>query len=77
MIEVICTPGKAFNGPEEKFIARLLLDGILVDKTEKEDCKFEFRDLSYSTHYTLEVCVILFFYFNFIPHISSNVIIPD
>ena len=52
------------NGPDTKFIARLYTSDeplkLLKEETEKS-CDFEFRDLSYSTTYTVEVCIIQIF----------------
>lgn len=62
VIKVECNHGGNINGPTEKrrFIARLHPGGEnkLQNKT---DCKFEFKDLSYSTEYRVEVCIILLF----------------
>lgn len=58
VIKVECNHRDNINGPTEKrrFIARLHPGGEnkLQNKT---DCKFEFKDLSYSTEYTVEVTV--------------------
>ncbi|XP_070764618.1 receptor-type tyrosine-protein phosphatase C [Enoplosus armatus] len=54
VIRVTCGPPKSFNGPENKYIARLH-DGSNTLKKTEDKCKFEFVDLSYSTAYTLKV----------------------
>ncbi|XP_071342814.1 uncharacterized protein [Trachinotus anak] len=54
VITVSCTYSREFNGPEGKYKARLR-DGVTVKQHESKDCKFEFKDLSYSTTYTVEV----------------------
>ncbi|XP_041790791.1 receptor-type tyrosine-protein phosphatase C isoform X2 [Chelmon rostratus] len=58
VISVTCADVKCFNGPHPKYIARIYDGNIL--KGEKETasgnkCSFEFRDLSYSTTYRVEV----------------------
>ncbi|XP_025755619.1 receptor-type tyrosine-protein phosphatase C-like [Oreochromis niloticus] len=57
VIKVECSHRDNINGPKEKrrFIARLHPGG--ENKQNKTDCKFEFKDLSYSTEYTVEVTV--------------------
>lgn len=60
VISVTCADVKCFNGPHPKYIARIYDGNIL--KGEKETasgnkCSFEFRDLSYSTTYRVEVCI--------------------
>lgn len=60
VIKVECKHEGKINGPIEKirFIARLHPGG--ENKLQNEtDCKFEFKDLSYSTAYTVEVCITL------------------
>lgn len=59
VIKVECNHVGKINGPKEKrYIARLHPGG--ENKLQnKADCKFEFKDLSYSTAYTVEVCIIL------------------
>uniref|UniRef100_UPI0037E863D7 receptor-type tyrosine-protein phosphatase C-like n=1 Tax=Semicossyphus pulcher TaxID=241346 RepID=UPI0037E863D7 len=55
-INVTCREIKRFNGPKELYIARLFLNGAEVSKQEKvRPCKFEFKDLSYSTTYRVQV----------------------
>ncbi|XP_074524941.1 receptor-type tyrosine-protein phosphatase C isoform X2 [Halichoeres trimaculatus] len=55
-IKVTCDPPQKFNGPDKKFVARLYPDGSQERKEEiKPKCDFEFKDLSYSTKYILEV----------------------
>ncbi|KAL3977521.1 hypothetical protein ACER0C_021010 [Sarotherodon galilaeus] len=57
VIKVECHHRDNIRGPMEKrrFIARLYPGG--ENKQNKTDCKFEFKDLSYSTEYTVEVTV--------------------
>lgn len=60
VIKVECKRGDKIRGPEKyrRFIARLHPGG--ENKLQNETvCKFEFKDLSYSTAYTVEVCIIL------------------
>ncbi|XP_076581944.1 receptor-type tyrosine-protein phosphatase C [Chaetodon auriga] len=52
-ISVICVHNKCFKGPESKYVARLL-DGSNTEITS-DTCSFEFKDLSYSTTYNVEV----------------------
>ncbi|XP_039871007.1 receptor-type tyrosine-protein phosphatase C-like isoform X2 [Simochromis diagramma] len=58
VIKVECHHGDNIRGPTEKirFIARLHPGGENKPQNET-DCKFEFKDLSYSTAYTVEVTV--------------------
>lgn len=60
MIKVECKRGDKIRGPDKyrRFIARLHPGGEnkLQNKTV---CEFEFKDLSYSTAYRVEVCIIL------------------
>ncbi|XP_029285387.1 receptor-type tyrosine-protein phosphatase C isoform X2 [Cottoperca gobio] len=53
-VKVTCTYTKEFFGHEKKFIARLDNGGSLIERTE-DKCEFDFKDLSYSTKYTLKV----------------------
>uniref|UniRef100_A0A3Q3K9D1 Receptor-type tyrosine-protein phosphatase C n=1 Tax=Monopterus albus TaxID=43700 RepID=A0A3Q3K9D1_MONAL len=66
MIRVTCEYNyKRVYGPQKKYIARLFYrgdDAKLLEYTNG-DCNFEFKDLSYSTSYTVQVCVILPFTF--------------
>uniref|UniRef100_A0A8C5I1H0 protein-tyrosine-phosphatase n=1 Tax=Gouania willdenowi TaxID=441366 RepID=A0A8C5I1H0_GOUWI len=57
VIKVKCKYHHSFKGPEHKFIA-YLSDGTQLSKSK---CEFEFKDLSYSTEYKVEVCTIFFF----------------
>uniref|UniRef100_A0A8C5I4C4 Receptor-type tyrosine-protein phosphatase C n=1 Tax=Gouania willdenowi TaxID=441366 RepID=A0A8C5I4C4_GOUWI len=51
VIKVKCKYHHSFKGPEHKFIA-YLSDGTQLSKSK---CEFEFKDLSYSTEYKVEV----------------------
>ncbi|XP_071342220.1 receptor-type tyrosine-protein phosphatase C isoform X2 [Trachinotus anak] len=55
VITVSCFHSGEFNGPEGKYRARLRVGGDIVKQHENKVCKFEFKDLSYSTTYTVEV----------------------
>ncbi|KAJ4943414.1 hypothetical protein JOQ06_005915 [Pogonophryne albipinna] len=56
VIEATCVPPNYFNGPRKGYIARLYSGGDVLIKTLKQtECKFEFKDLSYSTEYELKV----------------------
>ncbi|XP_034561340.1 receptor-type tyrosine-protein phosphatase C-like [Notolabrus celidotus] len=55
VIKVTCEHSGIFNGPGEKYIAHLRHGGTTVKHVDDTKCKFEFRDLSYSTTYRLEV----------------------
>ena len=64
--------GQRFNGPEGKFIARLYVSDDppkLLKEETNEHCHFEFKALSYSTTYRVEVCKIHTFGDT---HLSSN-----
>uniref|UniRef100_A0A8C9XFT1 protein-tyrosine-phosphatase n=1 Tax=Sander lucioperca TaxID=283035 RepID=A0A8C9XFT1_SANLU len=62
VIRVTCGHSNRFNGPQKIFSAILLYAGVIQKNLTKEkECDFEFKDLSYSTEYKLEVCVILIF----------------
>ncbi|XP_070816803.1 receptor-type tyrosine-protein phosphatase C [Chaetodon trifascialis] len=52
-ISVTCKHTKCFYGPQALYIARVL-DGSNTEKKNKT-CSFEFRDLSYSTTYKVQV----------------------
>uniref|UniRef100_UPI0037E86D49 receptor-type tyrosine-protein phosphatase C n=1 Tax=Semicossyphus pulcher TaxID=241346 RepID=UPI0037E86D49 len=55
-INVTCREIKSFNGPDGVYIARLFLNGAQVRMEKKvKTCKFEFKDLSYSTTYRVQV----------------------
>ncbi|CAI5635501.1 unnamed protein product [Oreochromis niloticus] len=58
VIKVECHHGGNIRGPDKhrRFIARLHPGGENKPQN-KTDCKFEFKDLSYSTDYTVEVTV--------------------
>ncbi|XP_041863019.1 receptor-type tyrosine-protein phosphatase C-like [Melanotaenia boesemani] len=51
VIKISCTEPDKFYGPERIYIAHLVGVGSLTE----DECEFEFKDLSYSTTYTLEV----------------------
>uniref|UniRef100_A0A8C3AVG1 Receptor-type tyrosine-protein phosphatase C n=1 Tax=Cyclopterus lumpus TaxID=8103 RepID=A0A8C3AVG1_CYCLU len=53
VIKVTCAYRKSSFGPEKKFVA--YLNGVKM--FDKEKCDFEFKDLSYSTNYAVEVCI--------------------
>ncbi|XP_034565438.1 receptor-type tyrosine-protein phosphatase C-like [Notolabrus celidotus] len=55
VIKVTCEHSGIFNGPDGKYIAHLRHGGTAVKHVDDRECKFEFRDLSYSTTYHLEV----------------------
>lgn len=60
VIKVECKRGDKIRGPDKyrRFIARLHPGG--ENKLQNETvCEFEFKDLSYSTAYRVEVCIIL------------------
>lgn len=60
-IKVTCGPPKKLNGPHKTYRARLYPSGYPQDFLEpkpKKNCDFVFKDLSYSTTYTVEVCII-------------------
>lgn len=80
-ISVTCNSEKHSNGLLKKYIATLS-DGVAETKTlNSNECKFEFKDLSYSTKYTVEVCIILIVGFTRLLYLyslfRSNAIIPD
>ncbi|CAJ1060921.1 receptor-type tyrosine-protein phosphatase C [Xyrichtys novacula] len=54
VINVSCEHSEKFNGPKKIFKASLK-NGDTVITQENRKCKFEFRDLSYSTTYRLQV----------------------
>ncbi|XP_068599267.1 receptor-type tyrosine-protein phosphatase C [Brachionichthys hirsutus] len=54
-IKAVCTPIKNFNGPPESYIARLFYGDEEIDSKKDKSCHFEFKDLSYSTSYTVKV----------------------
>ncbi|GLD72632.1 receptor-type tyrosine-protein phosphatase C-like isoform X3 [Lates japonicus] len=55
VIHVKCDHSKSPNGPENKCRVRLLTGGVIVNKTDTPNSDLEFRDLSYSTTYTVKV----------------------
>uniref|UniRef100_A0A8C9XHV9 Receptor-type tyrosine-protein phosphatase C n=1 Tax=Sander lucioperca TaxID=283035 RepID=A0A8C9XHV9_SANLU len=56
VIRVTCGHSNRFNGPQKIFSAILLYAGVIQKNLTKEkECDFEFKDLSYSTEYKLEV----------------------
>ncbi|XP_039984091.1 receptor-type tyrosine-protein phosphatase C isoform X2 [Xiphias gladius] len=55
VITVECNHSGVFNGPTKKYIARLSYGGNIVQKTHGNKCKFQFKDLSYLTIYTVQV----------------------
>ncbi|XP_054458931.1 receptor-type tyrosine-protein phosphatase C [Anoplopoma fimbria] len=55
VIRVTCSYGKRWNGPEKTYTARLYNGGVKTNELENGKCDFEFKDLSYSTEYRLEV----------------------
>ncbi|CAJ1060920.1 receptor-type tyrosine-protein phosphatase C-like [Xyrichtys novacula] len=55
VIKVSCKHHGDFKGPDRIFKASLKNGATVVKTFEKKDCKFEFRDLSYSTTYGLQV----------------------
>ncbi|XP_040039851.2 receptor-type tyrosine-protein phosphatase C isoform X2 [Gasterosteus aculeatus] len=54
-ISVTCNSEKHSNGLLKKYIATLSNDGAETKTLNSNECKFEFKDLSYSTKYTVEV----------------------
>lgn len=62
-IKVTCTHEKeSINGPVTIFIAQLYISGTEKKIRQKgEKCEFVFDDLSYSTAYRVEVCIIPIF----------------
>ncbi|XP_045906757.1 receptor-type tyrosine-protein phosphatase C-like [Micropterus dolomieu] len=57
VIKVTCNEPKTLNGPAVKYIA-CLDDCSGTLKEIDKNCNFEFRDLSYSTTYTLKVTAV-------------------
>ncbi|XP_062279940.1 receptor-type tyrosine-protein phosphatase C [Scomber scombrus] len=56
VIKVTCPNVKNFFGPKNIYIANLFYDGaIQKPQQEGKKCEFEFKDLSYSTDYVVEV----------------------
>lgn len=77
-INVTCIAVKRFNGPAKNYIAYLRYGDAQPLVKNETKCAFEFKDLSYSTFYEVEVCRILIFCVPvFIPYILWNVIFPD
>ncbi|XP_060933938.1 receptor-type tyrosine-protein phosphatase C-like isoform X2 [Limanda limanda] len=56
-ITVECHHSKLFYGPYGKFKAQLHYGGSFVE-IKHEKCKFEFKDLKYSTNYTVKVIAV-------------------
>ncbi|XP_038571367.1 receptor-type tyrosine-protein phosphatase C isoform X3 [Micropterus salmoides] len=57
VIKVTCNKPNTLNGPAVEYIA-CLNDCSGTLKERKENCNFEFRDLSYSTTYTVKVTAV-------------------
>lgn len=59
VITVTCKHSYAPTGHERKFRAFLYKSGTQRPKSyeQSDKCKFEFKDLSYLTSYTVEVCI--------------------
>ncbi|XP_059196355.1 receptor-type tyrosine-protein phosphatase C-like [Centropristis striata] len=55
VIRVTCTHSGRFNGPKKLYVAKLFHDRVLQKELTNSKCNFEFKDLSYSTEYDLEV----------------------
>ncbi|GLD49819.1 receptor-type tyrosine-protein phosphatase C [Lates japonicus] len=55
VIHVSCIHSGKFQGPEKIYRGRLLYGGKTVRESSETKCDFEFRDLSYSTTYTVKV----------------------
>ncbi|XP_022602824.1 uncharacterized protein LOC111223062 isoform X1 [Seriola dumerili] len=57
VIIVTCIHSGKLNGPEgkQRYRAELHHGGVIVKELKEKECKFEFRDLSYSTTYTVKV----------------------
>ncbi|XP_063748426.1 receptor-type tyrosine-protein phosphatase C-like isoform X2 [Eleginops maclovinus] len=57
VIKATCKAPHTLNGPVEsiRYIARLYIGGVLKYTLNETKCKFEFKDLSYSTNYSVEV----------------------
>ncbi|XP_018551020.2 receptor-type tyrosine-protein phosphatase C isoform X21 [Lates calcarifer] len=55
VIHVSCTHSRNFQGPKKIYRGRLLYGDKTVHEINKTICEFEFRDLSYSTTYTVKV----------------------
>ncbi|XP_023261814.1 receptor-type tyrosine-protein phosphatase C-like [Seriola lalandi dorsalis] len=57
VIIVNCIHSGKFNGPTDKqrYRAELHHGGVIVKEIKEKECKFEFRDLSYSTTYIVKV----------------------
>ncbi|XP_062251206.1 receptor-type tyrosine-protein phosphatase C isoform X2 [Platichthys flesus] len=56
-ISITCTTPRNFNGPEGKFKAQLVYGSSIVEKIFAK-CEFEFKDLKYSTSYTVKVTAV-------------------
>ncbi|XP_023253439.1 receptor-type tyrosine-protein phosphatase C-like [Seriola lalandi dorsalis] len=57
VIIVHCIHSGKLNGPTDKqrYRAELHHGGVIVKERKEKECKFEFRDLSYSTTYIVKV----------------------
>ncbi|XP_034002345.1 receptor-type tyrosine-protein phosphatase C isoform X3 [Trematomus bernacchii] len=57
VINATCDPLNPtdFNGPRKYYVARLYSGDVLNKILNQSECKFEFKDLSYSTEYKLQV----------------------
>ncbi|XP_059196356.1 receptor-type tyrosine-protein phosphatase C-like [Centropristis striata] len=55
VVKVTCTYPKRFNGPEKSYVAKLFYGSVLQKTLKNSKCEFEFKDLSYSTEYVVEV----------------------
>lgn len=82
-ISVTCRHGVYSNGPEKtlKYTATLFNGGAKPKTLNSTECEFLFKDLSYSTNYSVEVCIILIVGFTRLLYLyslfCSNAIIPD
>ncbi|XP_053288563.1 receptor-type tyrosine-protein phosphatase C isoform X3 [Pleuronectes platessa] len=56
-IIVTCNHSQIFNGPERIFKAQLHYGGSSVERND-ETCEFEFKNLKYSTNYTVKVTAV-------------------
>ncbi|CAB1441199.1 unnamed protein product [Pleuronectes platessa] len=56
-IIVTCNHSQIFNGPERIFKAQLHDGGSSVERND-ETCEFEFKNLKYSTNYTVKVTAV-------------------
>lgn len=58
-IRVTCRHIGNFHGPEEEYIAELYQGNMLKDNKTHKGCHFDFKDLSYSTAYSVKVGMML------------------